>query len=77
MSEERLVTSVLDDRAERRANQHLLILGFCHADPLSAWRGLVAPALDALGEVRGAYGVGFASPFLRTIPGTDAYVDEL
>jgi hypothetical protein len=21
--------------------------------------------------------VGFASPFLRTIPGTDAYVDDL
>jgi hypothetical protein len=50
---------------------HVLVLGFCRADPLQVWRDRIAPGLDRVP------GLGFASPFLRTIPGTDAYVDEL
>jgi hypothetical protein len=49
---------------------HTLLLGFCAGDPLRVWER-VADALEQLA------GVGFASPFLRTIPGTDTYVDEL
>jgi hypothetical protein len=48
-----------------------LVLGFTTGDPIAAWRARVAPALSRLP------GVGFASPFLRTIPGTDAYTDDL
>ena len=50
---------------------HSLVLGFTPDDPLTAWRSRVEPALTRLPAV------GFASPFLRTIPGTDAYVDDL
>ncbi len=50
---------------------HSLVLGFTPDDPLTAWRSRVEPALARLPAV------GFASPFLRTIPGTDAYVDDL
>jgi hypothetical protein len=50
---------------------HALVLGFTPDDPLAAWRARVEPALARLP------GVGFASPFLRTIPGTDAYVDDI
>jgi hypothetical protein len=47
-----------------------LTIVFCADDPLIVWPR-VAPSFDDLGDV------GFASAFLRTIPGTDAYVDEL
>jgi hypothetical protein len=47
---------------------HELVLGFTRADPLSIWSARVTPVLDR---------VGFASPFVRTIPGTDTYTDEL
>ena len=50
---------------------HALVLGFTPGDPLGAWRSHVEPALARLPAV------GFASPFLRTIPGTDSYVDDL
>jgi hypothetical protein len=50
---------------------HELVLAFTVGDPLEAWRARVAPVLESLPQV------GFASPFLRTIPGTDAYVDEI
>jgi len=50
---------------------HALVLAFTPGDPLRAWRSRVEPALARLPEVV------FASPFLRTIPGTDAYVDDL
>jgi hypothetical protein len=46
------------------------VLGFTAGDPIAAWEARVAPALPRLS-------VGFASPFLRTIPGTDAYTDDL
>jgi hypothetical protein len=50
---------------------HDLVLAFTRGDPIAAWQARVAPALALLDDV------GFASPFLRTIPGTDAYTDEL
>jgi hypothetical protein len=50
---------------------HALVLGFTAGDPLEAWRARIEPARARLPAV------GFASPFLRTIPGTDAYVDDL
>ena len=50
---------------------HDLLLGFTAGDPLEAWRARVEPVLPTLPDV------GFASPFVRTIPGTDAYVDQL
>ena len=48
-----------------------LVLGFTADDPVDAWRARVEPALASIANV------GFASPFLRTIPGTDTYVDDL
>jgi hypothetical protein len=47
---------------------HELVLGFTPGDPLAVWAACVGPLLG---------GVGFASPFVRTIPGTDAYTDDL
>jgi len=47
---------------------HELVLGFTPGDPLALWDARVGPLLD---------GVGFASPFVRTIPGTDTYSDDL
>jgi hypothetical protein len=49
---------------------HTLVLGFCTGDPFGVWPR-VAPVLANRTDI------GFASPFLRTIPGTDTYVDEL
>jgi hypothetical protein len=48
-----------------------LVLGFAPGNPLDAWRSRIDPVLTTFP------GIGFASPFLRTIPGTDTYVDEL
>jgi hypothetical protein len=56
--------------ATATAGSHVLVLAFCESDPLTVWKELIAPAL--VGEP-----VGYASPFLRTIPGTDTYVDDL
>jgi len=50
---------------------HDLVLGFTPGDPLQAWKVRVQPLLPAFPRL------GFASPFFRTIPGTDTYVDEL
>ncbi len=47
---------------------HELVLGFTPVDPLAAWDARVCPLLE---------GVGFASAFVRTIPGTDTYSDDL
>jgi len=47
---------------------HDLVLGFTSGDPLVTWNTRVGPLLDR---------VGFASPFVRTIPGTDTYTDDL
>jgi hypothetical protein len=46
---------------------HELVIGLCAGDPLAEFAGL-RPQLDD---------VGFASPFLATIPGTDRYADDL
>ena len=46
---------------------HDLVVGFCAGDPLTEFAALRAAARD----------VGFASPFLATIPGTDRYADDL
>lgn len=45
---------------------HQLVLAYCTADPLARFAELALPA-----------GVGFAGPFLATVPGTDTYADEL
>ena len=47
---------------------HELVLGFTPGDPVAAWSRRGGPLVN---------GVGFASPFVRTIPGTDAYTDDL
>jgi hypothetical protein len=47
---------------------HELVIGFTAGDPVAAWRKRVTSLLDR---------VGFASPFVRTIPGTDMYTDDL
>ena len=46
---------------------HELALLFCDRDPITTFRAL------ELGRER----IGFASPFLATVPGTDTYVEEL
>jgi hypothetical protein len=50
-----------------------LLLAFVDGDVLDVWRDDIAPALASLDS----HDVLFASPFLRTVPGTDTYVDEL
>ena len=50
---------------------HDLVLAFTAGEPLDAWRSRVGPVLASLPAV------GFASPFVRTIPGTDTYTDQL
>jgi hypothetical protein len=50
---------------------HVIAFGFCRVDPLRVWRERVAPSLHTIP------GLGFASPFLRTIPGTDVYTDQV
>lgn len=50
---------------------HDLVLGFCAGDPLAAWRTRVAATIQSLPDV------GFASPFVRSVPGTDTYIDEI
>jgi hypothetical protein len=57
--------------AEGEAPAHDLVLGFTVADPIAAWHARVEPVLASLPHI------GFASPFIRTIPGTDAYVGEI
>jgi hypothetical protein len=64
-------TSVRTIMTTTDAVDHVLLLGFCRGDPLQVWRDQVAPGLSTVP------GLGFASPFLRTIPGTDTYVDDL
>jgi len=59
-------------RSQAGPGAHVLVLGFLDdPDVLGAWRDRVEPALGALPPST------FASPFLRTLPGTDRYTDEL
>ncbi len=48
-----------------------LVIAFATGDPIEAWKARVEPVIATLPRL------GFASPFVRTIPGTDAYVDDL
>lgn len=50
---------------------HSLLLAFVDGDAIDVWHRLVEPVLAPRA------GVGFAGPFLATIPGTDTYVDQL
>jgi hypothetical protein len=51
---------------------HLLLLAFVADDTIGAFANYVGPAL-----VQAPGTVGFAGPFLATVPGTDTYVDDL
>jgi hypothetical protein len=62
----RLLVSTLDAPAD-----HTLLLAFVTGDPQEVWTRAIAPAVHARVDV------GFAGPFLTTLPGTDAYVDDL
>jgi hypothetical protein len=50
---------------------HSLLLAFVDGDVIDVWRRLVEPALATHVDV------GFAGPFLATVPGTDTYADRL
>jgi hypothetical protein len=50
---------------------HTLVLAFVAGDPVDVFTRLVAPALA------GRTDIGFASPFVATVPGTDTYADQL
>ncbi len=65
LSRERLLASVLEVPA------HVLLLAFVDGDVLDVWERSVAPALA------GRTDIGFASPFLATVPGSDTYTDDL
>jgi hypothetical protein len=65
MARERLVLSTLDPPP----GDHMLLLGFVEGDVPKFWNDEVAPNLADTAVL-------FASPFVRTIPGTDAYTDD-
>jgi hypothetical protein len=66
LARERLVLSTL----EPPPDDHMLLLGFVEDDVLQYWHDEVAPSMAD-------EPVLFASPFLRTVPGTDTYTDDL
>jgi hypothetical protein len=69
-----LATAFAPDRvimSETNPEPYALVLGFVEDDPLGVWHERVAPLLAGLPAL------GFASPFLRTVPGTDRYTDDL
>jgi hypothetical protein len=74
LAPERLVASVLDGAADA-FDDHRLVVGFASGDVLAAWPDAVAPVLRRCRDRGGT--LGFASPFLRTVPGTDTYADDL
>jgi hypothetical protein len=63
--------SVLDDALEGD-DGHTLLVAFVDGDVLGTWKAHLAPAIERVDA-----DVLFASPFLRTVPGTDTYVDQL
>jgi hypothetical protein len=63
---ERVLVSVLGAPAS-----HTLVLAFVDGPVIDVWHRRVEPALASL------TGVGFAGPFLATVPGTDTYTDQL
>ncbi|HZM57278.1 MAG TPA: hypothetical protein VFC03_19865, partial [Acidimicrobiales bacterium] len=57
-------------------DQRVLLLFFLDAEPRGAWDQVFARQ----GEAVSAAGIGhvlWASPFIRTVPGTDTYTDQL
>jgi hypothetical protein len=69
LTQERLIVSVLDEPVIDAAS-HVLALAFVHGDVARAWCDTIEPALAGVPLL-------YASPFVRTIPGTDTYTDEL
>ncbi|MCA9512401.1 MAG: hypothetical protein KC560_16955 [Myxococcales bacterium] len=67
-----------DTQAEGRdaASRQSLVLAFLESDPRAAWRAHVAPLAGAI-EREGVARLGWASPFVPTRAGTDAFADEL
>ena len=51
------------------AASHVLLVGFVDGDVVGCWKRAARSFDDRA--------VGFASPFLRTVPGTDTYTDDL
>lgn len=70
LTQERFVLSSLEQPADD-PERHVLLLAFTDADPIALWRDEVRDRAVELGAV------GFGGPFLATVPGTDAYVDDL
>jgi len=64
-SRARLLVSV------REVPEHVLLLAFVDGDVIDVWERSVAPGLAGRADV------GFAGPFLATVPGTDTYTDDL
>jgi hypothetical protein len=63
---DRLLVSILESPAP-----HVLLLAFVSGAVIDLWARVVAPAVARRDDV------GFAGPFLATVPGTDTYADEL
>jgi len=61
---------------DERPADDLVVLWFCDVDPADEWERLVA-AQDAAVTSAGVGRVVWTSPFIATIVGTDAYMDEL
>jgi hypothetical protein len=74
LRQRRLVLSVLGDDAVTDPASHALVLafldGFVDGDVAATWRARIEPHLRG-NDVR------YAGPFVRTVPGTDTYVDDL
>jgi len=62
------------DAAE--SNDELVVLWFCDTDPSAEWEDLVRSQRDAMVSSRVGT-VIWVSPFIRTVAGTDTYMDEL
>ncbi|TAK70643.1 MAG: hypothetical protein EPO13_01855 [Actinomycetota bacterium] len=73
----RLFKSVLSAPADPADDPFALVIFFCDGEPDQVWLDEVEPRLADVPSIAGATRVGFASPFLSTVPGTDRYVDEL
>ena len=56
--------------------ERVCMLWFCEDDPLDSWDERWV-ALGTEHGVRGRGSVVFAAPFVKTIPGTDTYTDQL
>ena len=57
-------------------SHHVVVLNFSPEDPLAVWEERYVPLAKAI-EASGVGRIGFASPFLATVVGTDIYTDQL